>query len=105
MWQKEQVIEEFRKNGKRITEQRKMLLDVILEEGLWINCKDIYYEAKKRDPKLGMATVYRTISVLEEVGILARSYQYSFLPEEKEKQKKNSSLGGNDEGSIKLENE
>ena len=31
MWQKEQVIHEFQKRGKRITGQREMLLDVILE--------------------------------------------------------------------------
>lgn len=77
MWQKEQVIIEFQKRGKRITEQRKMLLDVILEEN-WTNCKDIYYEARKKDPNLGMATVYRTVSALEEIGVLTRSCQFSF---------------------------
>ena len=46
MWQKEQVIHEFQKRGKRITGQREMLLDVILE-GNWSSCKDVYYEASK----------------------------------------------------------
>lgn len=78
MWQKEQVIDEFQKRGMRITQQRRMLLDVILE-GNWTNCKEIFYEARKRDPKLGMATVYRTVSTLEEIGVLTRSYQYSFV--------------------------
>lgn len=78
MWQKEQVIDEFQKRGMRITQQRSMLLDVILE-GNWTNCKEIFYEARKRDPKLGMATVYRTVSTLEEIGVLTRSYQYSFV--------------------------
>ena len=72
MWQKEQVIEEFQKRGKRMTQQRRMLLEVILESD-WTNCKDIYYEARKRDPNLGMATVYRTVSALEEMGVLART--------------------------------
>ena len=79
MWQKAQVIDEFQRRGMRITEQRKMLLDVI-REGNWTNCKEIFYEARKRDPKLGMATVYRTVSALEEIGVLVRSYQYSFVP-------------------------
>lgn len=83
MWKKEQVICEFQKRRKRITEQRKMLLDILLE-GNWTNCKDIYYEARKRDPKVGMATVYRTISTLEELGILSRTYQYSFPPKGEE---------------------
>ena len=34
MWQKEQIIAELQKRGKRITEQRKVLLDVILEGDL-----------------------------------------------------------------------
>ena len=55
-----------------------VILDVILE-GNWTNCKEIFYEARKRDPKLGMATVYRTVSTLEEIGVLTRSYQYSFV--------------------------
>lgn len=80
MWQKEQVIDELQKRGKRVTEQRKMLLDVILE-GKWVSCKDIYYEARKKDPGLGLATVYRTVGALEEIGGLSRAYQYSFLPE------------------------
>ena len=69
MWQKAQVIDEFQRRGMRITEQRKMLLDVILE-GNWTNCKEIFYEARKRDP----------VSALEEIGVLVRSYQYSFVP-------------------------
>ena len=85
MWQKAQVIDEFQRRGMRITEQRKMLLDVILE-GNWTNCKEIFYEARKRDPKLGMATVYRTVSALEEMGVLARTYQYSSPDSPKEEE-------------------
>ena len=83
MWQKEQVIDEFQKRGMRITQQRRMLLDVILEVNL-PNCKEIFYEARKRDTKLGMATVYRTVSTLEEIGVLTRSYQYSFVSDKEE---------------------
>ena len=89
MWQKEQIIAELQKRGKRITEQRKVLLDVILE-GNWTCCKEIYYEAVKRDPSIGMATVYRMLSTLEEIGVLTRTYRYSFPPEEKGSQDGNS---------------
>ena len=58
-------------NGKRITKQRKILLDIILN-GQWECCKEIYYEAVKRDPSIGMATVYRMMSTLEEIGVLER---------------------------------
>ncbi|WP_443770089.1 transcriptional repressor [Anaerostipes sp.] len=67
----EQVEKTLQKNGKRITQQRKILLDVILN-GQWECCKEIYYEAVKRDPTIGMATVYRMMTTLEEVGVMER---------------------------------
>ena len=43
-------------------------------------CKEIYYEAAKRDAAIGMATVYRMVSTLEEIGVFSRCYRYS-LPD------------------------
>ena len=83
MWRKEQIISELQKSGRRITEQRKMLIDVILE-GNWVNCKDIYCEAAKRDPAIGLATVYRMINTLEEMGVLVRTTEFSFSQVDKE---------------------
>lgn len=77
MWCKEQIIHELKRRGKRITEQRRMLIDVILE-GKWSSCKEVYYEAVKRDPSIGMATVYRMMGTLEEIGVLSRRYHYTF---------------------------
>lgn len=70
MWDRERVIQELQSRGKRVTEQRKILIDVILE-GRWTSCKEIYYQAVKRDPSIGLATVYRTVSTLEEIGVLS----------------------------------
>lgn len=75
MWQKEQIVNEFKKRGMRITQQRLTILDVILE-GSWSCGKEIYYEASKRDSSIGMATVYRTLRALEEMEILSRRCQY-----------------------------
>ena len=75
--QKAQIIGELQRKGKRITGQRKILLDVILE-GNWSSCKEIYYMASKKDP-----TVYRMVGVLEEMGFLSRGYRYSYPVENK----------------------
>ena len=75
--QKEMIIRELQKNGKRITDQRRILLDVILE-GKWSSCKEIYYMASKRDPSIGLATVYRMVAVLEEMGFLRKGYRYYY---------------------------
>lgn len=60
----EQVEKALQQSGKRITQQRKILLDVILN-GDWECCKEIYYEAVKRDSSIGMTT-------LEEIGVIER---------------------------------
>ena len=67
MQQREQIISELKRRGKRMTDQRKIMLDVILE-GRWSSCKEIYYEASKRDPGIGKATVYRMIAVKYNFG-------------------------------------
>ena len=71
----ELVLKELRRQGKRITGQRKIILEIILNQE-WENCKDIYYEALKRDPSIGIATVYRMLDTLEETGILEKQCSY-----------------------------
>ena len=63
---KENIIEKLRERGCRITKQRQILLDVILKEECSC-CKEIYYKAARRDSKIGMATVYRMMNMLEEL--------------------------------------
>lgn len=76
MWQKEQVINELKRRGKRMTKQRLLLLDIILE-GSYSCGKEIYYDAIKIDPTIGLATVYRMLATLEEIGAVNRCYQCS----------------------------
>ena len=47
MWQKKDIVNEFQRLGKRITKQRMVILDVILEQN-WTDCKEVYYEAAER---------------------------------------------------------
>jgi len=39
--------------------------------------------ASKKDPTIGLATVYRMVGVLEEMGFLSRGYRYSYPVEDK----------------------
>ena len=72
---KDTVIELLRKDGFRITRQREILIDIILEEKCTC-CKEIYYLAAKEMKGIGMATIYRTITALEHVGALERKSAY-----------------------------
>lgn len=73
--QKEMIIQKLKQKGCRITRQRLMLLDVILEEECSC-CKEIYYKAAKRDDKIGSATIYRMVNMLEEIGAISRKNMY-----------------------------
>ena len=74
----------IKKSGKRITKQRQVIFDVILDRE-WINCKEVYYEAVKVDPSIGLSTVYRTMRTLEEIGILKCGYRYTSQDKEIDK--------------------
>lgn len=73
--QKEIVIQRLKERGGRITKQRMILIDIILEEECSC-CKEIYYRAVKEDDKIGFATVYRLINTLEEIGAISRKNMY-----------------------------
>ena len=73
--QKENIIQKLRERGCRITKQRLMLLDIILEEDCSC-CKEIYYRASKIDDRIGTATVYRMVNTLEEIGAISRKNMY-----------------------------
>ncbi|MCI8984100.1 MAG: Fe2+/Zn2+ uptake regulation protein [Hungatella sp.] len=72
---KSYILRELKKNGCRITSQRKVLIDVILRDEC-CSCKEIYYQAIKDDPTIGMATVYRMVKTLEEAGLIKRKNMY-----------------------------
>ena len=79
--QKDMILERLREQGCRITRQRQLILDIILAEECSC-CKEIYFLASKRDPNIGMATIYRMINLLEEIGALKRKRAYRICNEE-----------------------
>ena len=73
--QREMIIQKLKEEGCRITKQRLVLLDIILEEDCSC-CKEIYYKASKRDARIGFATVYRMVNTLERIGAISRKNMY-----------------------------
>ena len=47
--------------------------------------KEIYYKASKIDPKIGTATVYRMVNLLEEIGAISRVnlYEVTYVTEKR----------------------
>lgn len=65
----ETVIRRMKESGCRITMQRRMLIQIILENE-YSSCKEIYFAAKERDRKVGIATVYRMVQLLEDMELI-----------------------------------
>ncbi len=66
-----EIIDRLKDKGLRITNQRKVLIDTILENDC-SSSKEIYYYAVKKDPNIGMATVYPMIKILKDADVLER---------------------------------
>lgn len=68
---KDEIYAMLKERGFRLTEQRKTIVDVIVNEE-YTCCKEVFIMAHKRDESIGIATVYRMIQVLEEIGAISR---------------------------------
>jgi Fur family ferric uptake transcriptional regulator len=72
-----EVLEKFKKllksNGLKYTKQRELILEIIYKNQGHFKPEDIYNLIKKSYPnvRLGIATVYRTLILLEEANIVS----------------------------------
>ncbi len=58
--------------GLRITDQRRVIARVISDADDHPDVEELYRRASAIDPKISIATVYRTVRLFEEAGILDR---------------------------------
>ena len=52
----------------RLTPQRRAVLDLIADRQGSFTALDLFQEARRRKPELGLATVYRTVDLLRRTG-------------------------------------
>ncbi len=65
----------LRRKRLKTTLQREAIVDAFLRSSGHVNLEDLLTSARKKNPGVGLATVYRTIKLLEEAG-LAHSRQF-----------------------------
>lgn len=70
--------EKLKGKGYKITIQRKKVLDVISDnQGKHLKPEEIYTMVKRTTPNIGIATVYRTLSLLENMDLI---YKVELMP-------------------------
>jgi Fur family ferric uptake transcriptional regulator len=58
--------------GMRMTGQRRVIAKVLSEAGDHPDVEEVHRRANARDPRISLSTVYRTVRLLEEAGIVER---------------------------------
>jgi Fur family ferric uptake transcriptional regulator len=60
----------LKQRGVRLTRQRQILLELIDKSGQHLDAEQLFLLAKEVDPKLNRVTVYRTLKMLKEGGLV-----------------------------------
>lgn len=60
----------LKRQGVRLTRQRQILLDLIEQSGAHLDAEHLYRLAKERDSKINRVTVYRTLKMLKDGGLV-----------------------------------
>lgn len=73
--EKELFSEHIREAGLRRTGQRDLILETFLSTEEHLTSEDLYRLVHKKDPSVGLTTVYRTLKLLTDAG-LAREVRF-----------------------------
>ncbi len=57
------------KKGMRTTDQRKLIVETFFGSENHVSIEELLAQVRARDPKVGYATVYRTLKLLAECGV------------------------------------
>jgi Fe2+ or Zn2+ uptake regulation protein len=61
--------------GCRLTGARRAVVEVMRTTARALSPLEVYAEARRRDPRLGLVTVYRTLEKLEQLNLIQRVHQ------------------------------
>lgn len=75
----EDTLRKLEASGLRMTVQRRHIIE-ILTSSQCTSPKELWYEAKQYVPDLGIATVYRLINRLEQIGVLSKNRNIGMQP-------------------------
>ena len=66
----ESIIDKCERSGLRLTEQRRVIASVLEQADDHPDVEELHRRASRLDPRISIATVYRTVKLFEEAGIL-----------------------------------
>ncbi|MFC1985754.1 Fur family transcriptional regulator [Chloroflexota bacterium] len=73
MVQRWDIASELSKRGYRLTPQRMMILSAIENSANHISAEEIYAQIVSKYPNVNISTVYRTLELLERLGLVTKT--------------------------------
>jgi Fur family ferric uptake transcriptional regulator len=69
----EKLKSNLKEKGYKLTPQRRSIVDIIISnEGNHLTTEELYDLVRVECPEIGLATVYRTVQLLEELGVVSK---------------------------------
>jgi Fe2+ or Zn2+ uptake regulation protein len=68
----ETTLDRMRESGYRLTRPRRAVAQTLLEAQDWLRPEEVLTRARARCRSVGLVTVYRTLAVLERLGLARR---------------------------------
>ncbi len=62
----------LKSHNLKLTRERRLILDEIMQSNRHIEAEDVVYNLKNKGKKVSRATVYRTLELLKETGLVRR---------------------------------
>ena len=70
----ESICNLLRNNSYKVTPQRQTILETFIEHvDRHLSAEEVYMLVKHQNPEIGLATVYRTLDILAEIGALLKN--------------------------------
>lgn len=68
-------LEQLQESGCRITAPRRAIVSIIANSDQALEAVEIFDQSRDDHPQLGLVTVYRTLEMLEQLGLVQRVHQ------------------------------
>lgn len=65
-----EIVAQLHDHGHKVTSQRMEIIKTVLESAELLTPSALYEKVKRADPGVGEVTVYRTLNILEELGLV-----------------------------------
>jgi Fur family transcriptional regulator, ferric uptake regulator len=74
------LIATLRKNGYKLTPQRMAVIDTIISRSDHLTAAQLYEKVHEAHPEIGLVTVYRTLQLLNQLGLICELHAVGNCP-------------------------